>query len=169
MVIFWDSVSFSILLLLATLPELYFLTFFQKHLISPLASFDASASACKIFHSSALNSEHFWTSLGTFSWAHEQLLSEACYNCTKKICFARFFVWFRKVIIPARHRRNMAFLSLWNTSLVSFWQAVHNAPIQFTQTVNMAVVVTVNTRAINNIIWQLNITQQAVCSLPVIT
>ena len=85
MVIFWDPVSFSILLLLATLPELYFLTFFQKHLISPLASFDASASARKVFfHSSALDSEHIWTSLGTFSWAHEQLLSEACYNCIKE-------------------------------------------------------------------------------------
>ena len=38
----------------------------------------------KFFHSSALDSEPIWTSLGTFSLAHEQLLSEACYNCTKE-------------------------------------------------------------------------------------
>ena len=73
----------------------------------------------------------------------------------KKISFPGFFVWLSKVIIPARHWRNRAFLSLWKTNFISIIQAVHNAPIHFTQMVNMDVFVTVNTRAINNIFWQL--------------
>ena len=86
----------------------------------------------------------------------------------KKMCLARFFVWFCKVIILSKPRRNMTFLWLYNISLVSFWQAVHNAPIHFTEAVDIALVITANTREINNIIWQLYFTQQTVYSLPVV-
>ena len=61
-----------------------FLDFFQKHLILPPASFDANASARKVF---SFLSTWFWAYLNlardffTSSWTTP---SEACYNCNKE-------------------------------------------------------------------------------------
>ena len=113
----------SILLLLATLPELYFLTYFPE-------TFDITISKlwCQcictqsFFIPQNLILSIFEPCSGLFHELMNNSWARLVINAPKEICFARFFVWFRKVIIPARHRRNMAFLSLWNTSLVSFWR-----------------------------------------------
>ena len=96
----------------------------------------------KFSHSLTLDSGHIWTLLGTFSWVHNNSRARLVIVTPKKISFPGFFVWLSKVIIPTRHWRNRAFLSLWNTNFISIRQAVHNAPIHFTQMVDIMVIYT---------------------------
>ena len=96
----------------------------------------------KFSHSLTLDSGHIWTLLGTFSWVHNNSRARLVIVTPTKISFPGFFVWLSKVIIPTRHWRNRAFLSLWNTNFISIRQAVHNAPIHFTQMVDIMVIYT---------------------------
>ena len=87
-----------------------------------------------------------------------------------KMVSTRFVVLFGKVIIPARHMGNTAFLYLWNTNFISIWQAMHNVlNTLHLQNWYGCGYITAYTKAINKTIKQLYVLQHAVYSVPVMT
>ena len=94
------------------------------HLVSPLASFDANASAHNVF------SFFFWANLNL---ARDLSIHEVMNNSwtrlvmstPEKICFTRLFVWFDKVIIITRNWETGHFCRSGVQTLSAFdWQCI---------------------------------------------